>query len=165
MFLFEGPFGRILHTGDFRWEADFLAEMLRHPVLTCAAIDTLFLDNTYAHPRHGPVSTALVMEGPGCSPHGLAWLCFTSRVATEIRDDSMQGFGVSNQAVHAGMNFRPGCRRTARSSAWCRRSLSTPLSLLSTAWAKARGPYFLHCPCPDNQTCKILGFISLDVLE
>ena len=55
MFLFEGPFGRILHTGDFRWEADFLADMLQHPALTCAAIDTLFLDNTYAHPRHAPI--------------------------------------------------------------------------------------------------------------
>ena len=52
MFLFEGPSGRMLHTGDFRWEAEHLADMLHHPALTSAAIDTLFLDNTYAHPRH-----------------------------------------------------------------------------------------------------------------
>lgn len=52
MLLFEGSFGRMLHTGDFRWEAEYLADMLRHPALTSAAIDALFLDNTYAHPRY-----------------------------------------------------------------------------------------------------------------
>ena len=53
MLLFEGPFGRILHTGDFRWEADYAAVMLRDRVLTWAPLDKLYIDNTYAHPRHG----------------------------------------------------------------------------------------------------------------
>lgn len=53
MFLFEGPFGRVLHTGDFRWEACYQEELMRHPLFTCAAIDTLHLDNTYANPRRG----------------------------------------------------------------------------------------------------------------
>ena len=54
MFLLEGPFGRILHTGDFRWEADFAAGMLRDEVLTWAPLDQLYIDNTYAHPRQAP---------------------------------------------------------------------------------------------------------------
>lgn len=51
MLLLEGPFGRILHTGDFRWEADYAASMLTDEVLTWAPIDRLYIDNTYAHPR------------------------------------------------------------------------------------------------------------------
>ena len=50
MLLFEGPFGRILHTGDFRWEADYAAVMLRDEALTWAPLDKLYIDNTYAHP-------------------------------------------------------------------------------------------------------------------
>ncbi len=50
MFLFDGSFGRVLHCGDFRWETDYQEQCL-HPVLTSAAIDTIYLDNTYAHPR------------------------------------------------------------------------------------------------------------------
>ncbi|CAL8471325.1 g10867 [Coccomyxa elongata] len=51
MFLFDGPFGRVLHCGDFRWERDYQEQCL-HPVLISAAIDTIYLDNTYAHPRY-----------------------------------------------------------------------------------------------------------------
>lgn len=51
MFLFEGSFGRILHTGDFRWELEYQRHWLQHPLLTSASIDVLYLDNTYAHPR------------------------------------------------------------------------------------------------------------------
>ena len=56
MLLFEGPFGRILHTGDFRWEADYGAVMLRDEVLTWAPLDKLYIDNTYAHPRHTAIT-------------------------------------------------------------------------------------------------------------
>jgi Cft2 family RNA processing exonuclease len=51
MYLFEGTFGRILHTGDFRWELEHQKHHLLHPLLTSAAIDVLYLDNTYANPR------------------------------------------------------------------------------------------------------------------
>ena len=54
MFLFEGPFGRVLHTGDFRWEACYRDDALRHPLLACAPLDALHLDNTYANPRRDP---------------------------------------------------------------------------------------------------------------
>lgn len=56
MLLFEGPFGRILHTGDFRWEADYAAVMLRDEGLTWAPLDKLYIDNTYAHPRHTAIT-------------------------------------------------------------------------------------------------------------
>ena len=51
MFLFEGPFGRVLHTGDFRWEEGYQREMLQHSLLTSSPLDALFLDNTYANPK------------------------------------------------------------------------------------------------------------------
>lgn len=44
MFLFQGYFGNILYTGDFR----FIPEMLKLPLLqTNIIIDVLYLDNTY----------------------------------------------------------------------------------------------------------------------
>ncbi|KAK3104226.1 hypothetical protein FSP39_025470 [Pinctada imbricata] len=47
MFLFEGYFGKILYTGDFRWsdqmEVDLLCSNIDH-------IDALYLDNTYCSP-------------------------------------------------------------------------------------------------------------------
>lgn len=47
MFLFEGYFGSILYTGDFRLSPS----MLTHPLLNGSrAIDVLYLDNTYCHP-------------------------------------------------------------------------------------------------------------------
>ena len=52
MLLLEGPFGRILHTGDFRWEAEFAESMLSDEMLTWAPIDRLYIDNTYSHPRY-----------------------------------------------------------------------------------------------------------------
>ncbi|KAJ4460884.1 putative 5' exonuclease Apollo [Paratrimastix pyriformis] len=46
LFLFDGFFGRIMHTGDFRFD----------PALHCLpclqGVDTLYLDNTYCNPRH-----------------------------------------------------------------------------------------------------------------
>ncbi|XP_018521637.1 5' exonuclease Apollo isoform X1 [Lates calcarifer] len=48
MFLFEGYFGSILHTGDFR----YAPSMLREPCLrTNTTIDVLYLDNTNCDPN------------------------------------------------------------------------------------------------------------------
>ncbi|NXF90660.1 DCR1B exonuclease, partial [Eubucco bourcierii] len=47
MFLFEGTFGTILHTGDFRYSR----AMRDEPVLRGRHIDRLYLDNTYCHPQ------------------------------------------------------------------------------------------------------------------
>jgi DNA cross-link repair 1B protein len=49
MFLFEGDFGRILHTGDFR----FHPALLEHPVLAPSrgTIDLMYLDTTYNQER------------------------------------------------------------------------------------------------------------------
>ena len=44
MFLFEGDFGRILYTADFRCDANFFQSFLTLPI---GSIDTLYLDNTY----------------------------------------------------------------------------------------------------------------------
>ncbi|CAD7699059.1 unnamed protein product [Ostreobium quekettii] len=58
MFLFEGTFGRVLHTGDFRWDVQSLPhELLRGP------LDVLYLDNTYCNPIYTFPSreTALLM--------------------------------------------------------------------------------------------------------
>lgn len=46
MFLFEGYFGNILYTGDFR----YTPSMLKEPVLTGKKIDILYLDNTNCDP-------------------------------------------------------------------------------------------------------------------
>ncbi|XP_009894398.2 5' exonuclease Apollo [Dryobates pubescens] len=47
MFLFEGSFGTILHTGDFRYSRSMQDE----PVLRGRHIDRLYLDNTNCHPQ------------------------------------------------------------------------------------------------------------------
>ncbi|XP_069489471.1 5' exonuclease Apollo-like [Ambystoma mexicanum] len=47
MFLFEGYFGTILHTGDFRYHPS----MLQHPPLNNTRIDVLYLDNTNFSPN------------------------------------------------------------------------------------------------------------------
>lgn len=48
MFLFEGYFGSILYTGDFR----YIPSMLREPCLrTNTTIDVLYLDNTNCDPN------------------------------------------------------------------------------------------------------------------
>lgn len=49
MFMFEGDFGRILHTGDFR----FHPALLEHPLLSASrgAIDLMYLDTTYNQER------------------------------------------------------------------------------------------------------------------
>lgn len=46
MFLFEGPFGTVLHTGDFRATDEVLATV--RPL--AGRVDMLFLDSTYCHP-------------------------------------------------------------------------------------------------------------------
>ncbi|NXP54634.1 DCR1B exonuclease, partial [Heliornis fulica] len=47
MFLFEGAFGTILYTGDFRYSSAMQGE----PVLRGRHIDRLYLDNTHCHPQ------------------------------------------------------------------------------------------------------------------
>ncbi|NXX14015.1 DCR1B exonuclease, partial [Podargus strigoides] len=48
MFLFEGTFGTILYTGDFRYTSAMQGE----PALRGRHIDRLYLDNTHCHPHH-----------------------------------------------------------------------------------------------------------------
>lgn len=50
MFLFEGHFGRILYTGDFRYSGPMLNDISLHS-LCCGNIDILYLDNTFCNPR------------------------------------------------------------------------------------------------------------------
>ncbi|NXH13081.1 DCR1B exonuclease, partial [Bucco capensis] len=47
MFLFEGAFGTILYTGDFRYSSSMQSE----PALRGRHIDRLYLDNTHCHPQ------------------------------------------------------------------------------------------------------------------
>ncbi|XP_014803982.1 PREDICTED: 5' exonuclease Apollo [Calidris pugnax] len=47
MFLFEGAFGTILYTGDFRYASAMRGE----PALRGRHIDRLYLDNTHCHPQ------------------------------------------------------------------------------------------------------------------
>ncbi|NXY00433.1 DCR1B exonuclease, partial [Centropus bengalensis] len=47
MFLFEGAFGTILYTGDFRYTRSMQGE----PALRGRHIDRLYLDNTHCHPQ------------------------------------------------------------------------------------------------------------------
>ncbi|NXT85258.1 DCR1B exonuclease, partial [Zapornia atra] len=47
MFLFEGTFGTILYTGDFRYSSTMQGE----PALQGRHIDRLYLDNTHCHPH------------------------------------------------------------------------------------------------------------------
>ncbi|KAL8576947.1 hypothetical protein ACOMHN_024223 [Nucella lapillus] len=50
MFLFEGRFGKILHTGDFRYSEDMFEEgspLSQH----VGTIDVVYLDNTYCSPQ------------------------------------------------------------------------------------------------------------------
>ncbi|XP_062450824.1 5' exonuclease Apollo isoform X1 [Rhea pennata] len=46
MFLFEGAFGTILYTGDFR----YASAMQQEPALRGRRLDRLYLDNTHCHP-------------------------------------------------------------------------------------------------------------------
>ena len=48
MFLFEGYFGKVLYTGDFRY-TDLM--FTQTPLSNCSNIDVLFLDNTYCAPE------------------------------------------------------------------------------------------------------------------
>ena len=47
MFLFQGYFGNVLYTGDFRYTPDMFVET---PLSSLPPIDTLYLDNTYCTP-------------------------------------------------------------------------------------------------------------------
>ncbi|XP_027515789.1 5' exonuclease Apollo [Corapipo altera] len=55
MFLFEGTFGTILYTGDFRYTSSMQGE----PLLRGRRIDRLYLDNTHCHPRRALPSRQL----------------------------------------------------------------------------------------------------------
>ncbi|XP_005530193.1 PREDICTED: 5' exonuclease Apollo [Pseudopodoces humilis] len=55
MFLFEGTFGTILYTGDFRYTSAMQSE----PALRGRHIDCLYLDNTNCHPQRALPSRAL----------------------------------------------------------------------------------------------------------
>ena len=48
MFLFEGYFGRILYTGDFRYRPS----ILNSSALSSKPIDYLYFDNTFSHPQY-----------------------------------------------------------------------------------------------------------------
>ncbi|NWI55058.1 DCR1B exonuclease, partial [Calyptomena viridis] len=55
MFLFEGAFGTILYTGDFRYTSSMQGE----PLLRGRRIDRLYLDNTHCHPQRALPSRQL----------------------------------------------------------------------------------------------------------
>lgn len=48
MFLFEGYFGRILYTGDFRYRPSMVTDTI---LSSCGQVDKLYLDNTYNNPK------------------------------------------------------------------------------------------------------------------
>lgn len=50
MFLFEGYFGTILYTGDFRYTSDMFVDTPL-ALSACKTIDALYLDNTYCNPK------------------------------------------------------------------------------------------------------------------
>lgn len=50
MFLFEGSFGRILYTGDFRYSGPMQNDINLH-ILCRATVDVLYIDNTFCDPR------------------------------------------------------------------------------------------------------------------
>ena len=52
MFLFEGPFGKVLHTGDFRWDRSSIFEETKAAVGDLLRdIDTIVVDNTSSTPQ------------------------------------------------------------------------------------------------------------------
>lgn len=62
MFIFQGYFGTILYTGDFR----FCEHLLTHSAIKGKQFDILYLDNTYCHPKcffpTRPCATIAIME-------------------------------------------------------------------------------------------------------
>jgi DNA repair metallo-beta-lactamase len=50
MFLFDGPFGRILHTGDCRYDRIAFEELCNYMSSTQIMLDTLYFDATFLHP-------------------------------------------------------------------------------------------------------------------
>lgn len=62
MFLFEGYFGKILYTGDFR----FCQRFVTHAAIKGKQFDILYLDNTYCHPKcdfpSRSCATIIIME-------------------------------------------------------------------------------------------------------
>ena len=73
MYLFEGDFGRVLHTGDFRWELASQPDLLAQPALAGPPIDRLYLDNTYCAPWCGRLASI------ACSSPALALCASDSR--------------------------------------------------------------------------------------
>jgi len=84
MFLFEGDFGRYLHTGDFRWELASQAELLAHPALAGAPLDRLYIDNTYCAPWRAPARALLApharARAPGAEPRAPRSYAFPPRL-------------------------------------------------------------------------------------
>jgi DNA cross-link repair 1A protein len=71
MFLFEGPFGAVLHTGDCRLTADCLSALM--PFLA-RRVDYLFLDCTFARcPLQFPTKEDSIRQVSSCrhpaAPH------------------------------------------------------------------------------------------------
>ncbi|KAB7494431.1 5' exonuclease Apollo, partial [Armadillidium nasatum] len=52
IFLFQGPFGNILYTGDMRFYPEVFEHPILKPVLEAHEIDELYLDNTFLHPKY-----------------------------------------------------------------------------------------------------------------
>lgn len=50
MFLFQGKFGNILYTGDFRYTPRILENPILSPIIRNKELSVLYLDNTYAAP-------------------------------------------------------------------------------------------------------------------
>ncbi|NXK34381.1 DCR1B exonuclease, partial [Piprites chloris] len=62
MFLFEGTFGTILYTGDFRYTSSMQGE----PLLRGRHIDRLYLDNTHCDPQRALPSRQLATHQAAC---------------------------------------------------------------------------------------------------
>ena len=59
MYLFEGYFGSVLATGDFRYTHTMFVDT---PLAAAAEIETCYLDNTYLHPMFADLPPLLTME-------------------------------------------------------------------------------------------------------
>jgi len=67
MFLFEGPFGAVLHTGDCRLTPDCLSALT--PLLA-RRVDYLFLDCTFARcPLQFPTKEDSIRQVTSCLAH------------------------------------------------------------------------------------------------
>jgi DNA cross-link repair 1B protein len=102
MFLFEGDFGTILYTGDFRYEVGINGCYEELSFMGCQkSIDLLYLDNTYCdsvceHPPRHAVTEAIIdriKEFFTTSPNGSVYIgmdslgkeCLAVRIAQEMK--------------------------------------------------------------------------------